>query len=437
MQIVLKKGLDLPLPGKPLTWVQPLPKPHTVALDLDQFEKVPFRLLVKEGDKVLIGSPLSESKTHPGMYFVSPGAGTILQIKRGSKRRVLSIVIGLDETEESLVHSQPHFEREELISFMLKSGIFPHIKMRPFDLVPSPSLVPRDIFVRAIESLPFVPSSEIQLQGHEEAFKVGLEALKLLTSGVVHVVSRPDTTLPQVEKVTYHTVIGPHPAGNVSLHIQKIAPIQNTNDCVWTLGVCDVIVFGKMLTTGRYHTDRVIALAGEGFEKSSIGWTKGRMGYPVRSIGHWKENVRIISGDPLVGRQLERDDHLGFFDTVCSLIPENQKREPLHFLGLKSKGYSATRAYLKKGNQFTTSQHGEERAFVDGEIYQKVMPLQIPAMHLVKAILSENYEQAVELGLLEVASEDFALPTFIDPSKIEMVDIVKQGLHRFAAEMGY
>ena len=453
MQIVIKKGLDIPIKGKPVNWLSPLPKPKTVALSLDAFEEVRFRLLVKLGDSVKIGTPLAENKNIPGQFFVSPAGGVVVDVRRGLKRRLLSIVIQVADNEE-VERFDPldlaKASREEILHRLNCGGIFPHIRMRPFDLVANRKDVPRDIFIRALESLPYVPPAEYQVEGHENDFQVGLQALKALTSGSVHLVYRqnsPCRAFHEAVGVEKHTVQGPHPASSPSVHIHHIQPIKRAEEIVWTLSVVDVIAVGMMISKGVYYTDRVMSIAGTGLIPGREGYFHGRAGFPIDVLCSNKiPNIpaRCISGDPLTGHAVDSSDFMGFYDTAFAVIPENLEREPFHFLGFGFGKYSASKAYLtghlsppSTGYDFTTNQHGEERPFVDGAIYNKVMPMRIPTMHLVKAILAENFELAVTLGLLEVASEDFALPTFIDPSKIEMVEIVKQGLQRYAKEMGH
>ncbi len=453
MEIVIKKGLDIPMRSKPKKWLQLPSKPKLIALNLDPFEEVRFRLLVKLGDLVKIGSPLAENKAIPGQMFVAPACGEVVDIRRGYKRRLLSIVIRVSEHEEYHEYGPldiSRASREEILLHLNRGGIFPHIRMRPFDRVANRKDVPRDIFVRAIETLPYVPSAESQVEGHEQEFHTGLKTLKALTSGDVHLVFRKNSlsrAFQEAPVVQKHTIEGPHPASCSSVHIHHIHPIKRPDDIVWTLSVEGVIAVGQMILKGRYYIDRVMSIAGSGAIEANQGFFRGRSGYPVEDLLAYKvpsKPVRLISGDPLTGHQVEEQDFIGFYDTTLSLIPENTTREQFHFLGLGANKYTATKTYLSghfkppsSGYDFTTNQHGEERAFVDGSVYNKVMPMRIPTMQLVKAILAENFELAVELGLLEVASEDFALPTFIDPSKIEMMEIVKQGLHRYAHEMGY
>lgn len=454
MKIVVKKGLDIPIAGRPEGAPQQLPRvPSQIALDLSPFDEVGFKLLVKVGDAVNVGQPLAENKAFPGQMFVSPAGGHVSEIRRGHKRRLLAIVIQVGATEkfeEYGTHNPQQISREELLCLFSRSGLFSHIRLRPFNLIPDPKIVPRAIFVTAIDSRPFAPPYEMQLQGHEAYFQAGLDALSQLTSGRVHLVYRyksPCTAFTEARNVEKHEALGPHPVGNSSLHIHKIAPIRTPEDYVWSLTALDVLIIGKMVVEGHYWTERLISLAGSGLLKERRGFFRARMGYPVKDLienrlpNQW---LRLISGDPLTGSRVEPSDFLGFEHRSLCAIPENDKREPFHFLRLGVRKFSATRAYLsgrlptpKEGYVLTTSQHGEERAFVDATIYNRVMPMRIPTAFLIKAILAEDFETAERLGLLEVVPEDFALPAFIDPSKIDMMEIVKGGLSRYAKEMGH
>ncbi len=452
MKITVKKGLDIPMEGGPIGAIQDLPKPRQLALNLDPFDKTRFKVHVKVGERVKIGTPLVESKSTPGQMFVSPAGGVIAEIRRGLKRRLIDIVIDVAQEEE-----QEEFEGlkgsaspEEILNLFMRSGVFPHIRMRPFDLVAYPQLVPRAIFVRAIETLPFVPSAEMQVKGHEEYFQAGLDALSKLTPGDVHLVYKEGSScraFTEAQGVQKHTALGPHPAGTSSVHIHSIAPIKNPEDFVWTLSAVDVVTAGKMVMEGRYFTDRIISIGGSGIIKERNGFFRGRVGFPIELLIADRiknQPLRLISGDPLTGTKVETSGFVGFYHSSFTAIPENTKREAFHFFRPGFKKFTATRAYAtghmkppKEGYAFTTNQHGEERAFIDGAVYERVMPMRIPTMHLVKAIISEDFEVAEALGLLEVTGDDFALPAFICPSKIEMVQIVKEGLHKYSKEMGH
>ncbi len=305
----------------------------------------------------------------------------------------------------------------------MQRGLFPHIRFRPFNLVPDPKHLPRAIFITAIETRPFLPPFEMHVEGEEIYFAEGLKALSKLAPGRVHLVYRSHSDFPpfiHAEQVEKHTVEGPHPAGCGSVHIHAIDPIRRPNDYVWTLTALDVVIVGKMVREGRYHVKRIISLAGPGIADEKRGFFIGRQGYPVKELMKYRSSdplIRFISGDPLTGTEVETTHFLGFNHTCFSAFPINITREPFHFFQLGRKKYSATRAYLSghispppEGYHFTTNQHGEERAFIDPSVYDKVMPLEIPTMLLVKAILAEDFEKAERLGVLEVVPEDFALP---------------------------
>lgn len=452
MKITVKKGLDVPMQGEPKGPPQNLPKPKLIALNLDPFGDVRFKIYVKEGDSVKIGQPLLESKNVPGQMFVSPAAGIVKEIRRGFKRRLLAIVIELSENEQHEEIQPLDFNvatQKDTLAFFMRSGLFPHIRLRPFNLLPDPKIVPRDIFVNALETRPFTPTFEMQVKGYERYFQAGLTTLSKLTTGKVHLVYGAGSNFApflEAENVEKHTASGPHPAGTASVHIQAIAPIRFPHDYVWTLTALDAVVIGKMVLEGRYFTDRIIAVAGNGILESKRGFFAARAGFPVHELTQNRLNadpLRLISGDPLTGIQVNDASFMGFSHTCLSVIPENTEREEFHFFRLGARKYTATGTYLsghikppQEGYSFTTNQHGEERPFIDANVYDKVMPLPIPTMFLIKAILVEDYELAQQLGLLEVIPEDFALTSFICPSKIDMIDIVAEGLHRYSKEMG-
>ncbi|NGX41734.1 MAG: Na(+)-translocating NADH-quinone reductase subunit A [Chlamydiae bacterium] len=451
--IKVKKGLDIPIKGKPKGNIQTLSgsPPKQIALNLDPFGGTRFRLLAKRGDAVKIGQPLAEDKLAEGRVFASPASGVISEVRRGLKRRILDIVIDVGQEEQFHEISPLDPEKasaEQIVEKLKAGGLFAHIRSRPFNSLASPNKTPRSIFVKAIESAPFVPPAELQVEGYFEEFQLGLNALTKLTSGPVHLVYHKDsscTAFTQAENVQKHTAEGPHPIGNASVHIQNLDPITSTEDVVWTVTAHDVVVIGYLLKTGRYHTERVISIAGPGILPERAGYFKTRAGYPIESLQSNRTQeglIRLISGDPLMGQKVEPDDFLGFSHYAFCAIPESVDREFAHFFRLGANKYSFSRAYLSghlsidsRKFDFTTSLHGEPRAFVDSTLYDKVMPLTVPTMTLVKAVMAEDYDLAEELGLLEVDSEDFALPTFVCPSKVEMTEIIKRGLQIHAAEV--
>ncbi|SCA62961.1 Na(+)-translocating NADH-quinone reductase subunit A [Chlamydiales bacterium SCGC AG-110-P3] len=452
--IKVNAGLDVPIEGSPSEGggedLEKLASPREVSLNLHPFEWVKFKLLVKAGDKVKLGQPLVYDKMHEKRKFVSPAGGVVKEVRRGLKRRLLDIVIEVDEkggaTEHNVMDASKA-SRQEIIDRLLEGGGFAHIRHRPFNLLANYEQTPRSIFVKAIESAPFAPTAELQVSGHEAEFQAGLTALSRLTEGDVHLVHHVDSNCDAFTKasdVQIHTVEGPHPAGNLSVHISNIDPINQVDDVIWTVDVVDAITIGSLLLRGVYYTDRVLAIGGSGITESKRAFVRGRMGHPIGALIAGRNDkglLRMISGDVLMGQKVEVDDFIHFNHTVFSVIPESIERELLHFFRLGVNKYTHSRTYLsgllKPGSRsyrFTTSLHGEHRGMVDGAVYQEVMPLQIPVLALVRAVQGRDWELADSLGLLEVDGEDFALPTFVCPSKTEMVDIIKGALHHQAAE---
>lgn len=425
--------------------------PTFLALNLEPFNDIHFKLLTKVGDKVKIGQPLVEDKSIEGRAFVSPAAGTITEFRRGLKRRLLDIVIQVDADEQYFPLKTidiSHTSREEIINALKQGGIFANIRSRPFNKLADPSKMPRNIFVKAVESAPFIPPAEFQVEGFEKEFEVGLAALAKLTNGKVHLVYHKDSScsaFTNAAHVQKHTVEGPHPVSNHSLHIQEIDPVQNFEDIIWTLNAHDVVSIGSIIRLGKTHIERVIGIGGPGILPERTGYYRIRAGYPIESLISNRldrEVVRLVSGDPLMGQKVDPKDFLGYYHFAFCAIPESSGREFLHFFRLGADKYSFSGAYLsghldpsKREYEFTTNLHGEERAFIDGSLYDRVMPLSLSTMTLVKAVMAEDYDRAHELGLLDVDSEDFALPTFVCPSKIEMTDIIKGGLQASAAEI--
>lgn len=460
VHIKIKQGLDIPLSGKPQGAVKqivpggestPMVNPPQVALDLRPFQDQKLRVLVKVGDAVLAGTPLVEDKAFEGRFFVSPAAGTVKDVVRGNKRVLEEIIIDTAKQEAFLefpVIDPKSATREAILETLLAGGLFANIRSRPFSRLADPNKIPRAIFVKAVESAPFTPPAELQVEGKEKEFQIGLDALRKLTEGKVHLVYRSDTKLKaflEAKGVEKHTVEGPHPVANHSLHIQHIEPITHINDCLWTVNAHTVVAIGTLLEKGRILNEKVISIAGPGILSDRVGYFKVKYGCPVGCLiaGRLqKGEVRLISGDPLMGHKVDVKGFLGYSDFVFCAIPENTERELLHFFRLGIDKYSISGAYLsghlnnsKRQYPFTTSQHGEHRPFIDPSLYEKVQPLTVPTMQLVKAVMAEDFDLADTLGLLEVDSEDFALPTFVCPSKMEMTEIIKQGIHRYAKEV--
>lgn len=451
VHIKIKKGLDIPIKGDPEGELQELETNgrQQIALNLEPFEGVRFKLLAKEGDIVKQGQPLVEDKMTPGRMFVSPASGRVSEVRRGLKRRLIDIVIDVAEVKEVVAFSPIDVAtalRDELVVRLMEGGLFAHIRQRPFNFLADPSKEPRSIFVKALESVPFAVPAEMQVAGYEEDFQTGLSALAKMTSGKVHLVYRHDSScqaFTDAYDVEQHTAQGPHPIGNHSVHIHFIDPIRTVEDTVWTVTARDVVMIGHLLNQGRYLVEKIISIGGPGIIPGQTGYFRTRAGCSISGLieGRISEGlIRFISGDVLMGEKVEPEDFLGFYHHALSVVSENTQREFLHFFRLGAGKYTASKTYLSGHLQdrqydFTTNQHGEQRGFIISSPYDNVMPMNIPTMLLVKAVIGEDFDLAEEQGLLEVDAEDFALATFCCPSKIEMVDIMKNALRDYALEV--
>ncbi len=431
MHIKIRRGLDIPLKGAPKQTISPFPATDRIALDLSPYGSVRWKLLAKEGESVALGEPLVFDKKCEALKLLSPAGGRIVQVRKGEKMRPITIVIERDK-DEPIFERPPLAPESATLEAFAERGLFAHIRSRPFGTIAKPDKKPRDIFVQALESAPFVPPATLQVEGYEQAFHTGLTALTHLTKGSVHLVCR-EGTFTDVER---HTAEGPHPIASPSLHIERIAPIRSADEVVWTLRAHDVVAIGQMLTTGRPHTERVISVAGMGFKEEERRYLRVRSGIALTGFTPLP-GARLISGDPLTGYLSTTDDFLGAEHfSICS-IPADQKRPWFYFLRPGFGRYSSFRAYPSRRDPYnlSTRTHGEERPFIDGRVYDRVMPLRVPTMPLVKAVMAEEWEKAESYGLLNVVSEDFALSTFICPSKVEMVDAMERGITQYLSEL--
>ncbi len=440
--IVIKKGHTIRMAGLPRKDVETLSDPGSVALTPSQFRYVRPKLLVKEGDTVKRGDPLFFDKMDTRVRWASPGGGTVSKVVYGPRRRMDAVIIELDKDEA--VATGPTFSKEALVSLgrdqviqtILDAGCWPMIRQRPYGKIASPDDTPKAIFISAIPTAPLSPDSDVVIAGQEEAFQAGLDVLTNLTSGKVHLVRSHLSASPafsQAKNCELHTVEGPHPAGNVGVHIHHIDPIK-PGDVVWTVMLQHVIALGRLFLTGQYEPGVVITIGGPG--ASNPVHLKTRTGVPVSYLAEGRiksGEQRLISGDPLTGTAKDSDEFLNYYDTIFTVLPVSHERPFLGWLrlGSPSSKYTLTRAY--RGNrqgayEFTTLQNGDPRAMVPIGAWEKVLPMDIWPNPLYRAIMANDVEEMENLGLLELDEEDVALCSFACPSKIDLGAAVRKGL---------
>lgn len=435
--IRIKRGLDIPFGGEIPQEVLPMPKGTLKGTDLSAFSTLPLKVLVGERDAVRIGDPIVQERTDPYRTLVSLVCGRVKEIKRGLRRQPLSITVEAGEKREELTHPPINLEsatQKKVLERLGELGLFGSIHERPFDLPASPSKLPRAIFIKALDKGPGALGYEIQVKGNEELFEAGLKALNIVAPDSVHIVHDEASSFGPFKKSRYahsHSVEGPYPACLASVHIAYIAPILSAEDLTWTLDARTVCAVGKAMLEGACFTEQYVAL----HKDNVCTLFHGEAGECISTLIADNKNRRIICGNLLTGIEKRGDDPMPAHLSTLISIPEDHERVPLHFFRLNSKYFTSTRTFRQsKHPLFTTNQHGEERPFIDGAIYDRVMPLTVPVMPLVKAVMAKEFEKAIDLGLLEVAGEDFALPAFICPSKIDMIDIVADGLKEYSLE---
>lgn len=447
--IQLRSKYVLHLKGEPKIEIVKLEDTVEMGLDVSLFPQLKMKLLAKEGDKVRIGAPLLEDKKVEGRIFVSPAGGVVKKIVRGDKRKIICIVIEKDKKEEAIPLEKIDIAKasgSQILHRLSEIGAFAYIRKRPCDVLASPHALPRSIFVQGLESAPFTPSPLHQLEGIEHHFKAGLLALSKLAP--VHLVTAQDSPLLKYGeecKVEAHIAKGPHPIANPSIHIEHIDPISSFQDIVWTIKALDVAYIGAGVEEGKFLLHQLVALAGEGVKEGERRYYLARRGSDIHQLLESKlekEPGAVLRGDPLCGEKIdiEQQFFLRWGDSVICTLKEKEKPNYLHFCKGGINRFTLTKAYLyrffnkKAPVSFSALMHGEKRAFIDGSYYDKVMPLKVLTMPLIKALLSSDYEKALQLGLLEVAPEDFALPSLICPSKIDHIGIVKKGLEEYSSE---
>ena len=447
--IKLRKGLDIPLVGEAERKVTGASAAGTYALKPPDFHGLMPKLSVHEGDKVQAGSPLFFDKYRPAILFTSPVSGTVKQVVRGERRRILEVVVEPDGKEDRLAfaHGDPlKMERKQITETLLRSGVWPFIRQRPFDLVADPEDNPKAIFISLFDTAPLAPDVAFLLEGEERTFQTGLNALSRLTDGKLHVSAHPDrsdrTFVEGLQNVEVHWFKGPHPAGNVGVQIHHIDPL-NKGEVVWVVNPQDVVIIGRLFEEGIFDPRRVVALAGSEVKEPHYYRTLlGTEITPLTDGNITGDNVRYISGNVLTGSRISSKGYLGFYDTLITVIPEGNHSEFLGWLRPGFGKFSFSRTFFSwlaprsKKYRFDTNMHGGHRALVFTGLYEKVLPMDILMMQLLKAMIIGDIDLMENLGIYEVVEEDIALCEFIDPSKTEMQAIYRKAVDQLIKELG-
>tara|TARA_B100001540_G_scaffold164592_1_gene145536 strand:- start:837 stop:2051 length:1215 start_codon:yes stop_codon:yes gene_type:complete len=398
---------------------------------------------VKVGDKVDIGSPIFFDKVQPDIKWASPGGGEIKEIILGDRRSVENIIIELHEEEKSVLHTPVKYQeisslgKAKVTDQIMEANLWPMIRQRPFNKIADPNDTPMAIFVSGFNSAPLTVNLDFALRYKQSVFQAGLNVLNQLSNGNVHLTFEVDTnceTLTAARNVNLHTVNGPHPSGNVGIQIHHINPWK-PNEVIWVINAQHVLTIGDLFLKGIYDPSIVATVAGPGVKNPAHIQTRTGASIETFLLDNLNsDDNRIISGDVLTGQETNLNGFLGYYDTTISVVPNSNERE---FLGLLKPGneqsrYSVTNAFIsqnKSNFNFTTQQSGSLRPMVPINAWENMLPMDIYPNALYRSILAEDFEEMEGLGLLECDEEDFALCSFVCPSKIDVGSVIRHGLN--------
>ncbi len=440
-------GLDIPLEGAPEQIIVTGADVASVALLGRDFTGISPVLQVQEGDRVKLGQPLFANRKIPDILYTSPGSGIVTEINRGARRALLSVGVRLEGDDEETFRSWrrqdlTELRRDQVTETLLASGVWTALRARPYSKAPVPGTTPRSIFVTAVDTNPLAANPEVVIGEYGDAFGDGLTVISHLTDGPVFLCKAPSVELPQGSSMKVSTVefVGSHPSGLVGTHIHYLDPV-GPNRTVWHLNYQDVIAIGKLFTTGRLWTERIVSLAGPVVKRPRL--VRTRLGADLAELTrgeHEEIDCRIISGSVLSGHAARKpENYLGRFHNQVSIIAEPDSdtregwlggdRDAFSLYGLHRSGERPKRKF-----PLTTALHGRPAAMVPFGAFERVMPPDILATQLLRALLVGDTDTAQALGCLELDEEDLALCTFLCPSKLNYGPLLREALDRIEKE---
>ncbi len=446
--IYLKKGLDLPISGAAAQSTKKVIVPDVVAVKPTDFRGLVPKLLVREGDKVLAGTPVLADKMSQSILFTSPVSGTVAEVVRGEKRKLLEVRIKADAEQEYVdfgVKKVAEISAEQIKDALLEAGLWPAITQRPYGIIANPETKPKAIFVSAFSTAPLAANVEYAPNGQLANIQTAVDALAKLAGCQVHVcVNEANASADQFSKlknVTLHSVSGQHPAGNAGVQIHHIAPIQK-GEIVWTVSPVMLAAIGKLFNSGKYDVKRKIAVTGP--KAVNPSYVEAYPGVAIKDLKDFynaSENLRYVSGDVLTGTNVGAEGFVGFFDNQVTILEEGDKYELLGWAKpFRTSLFSASRTYFSwlspnRKYDMDTNLHGGPRAFVVNDVYGKVLPMDLYPVYLLKACLANDIDNMEKYGIYEVVEEDLALCEYVCPSKIYIQQIITDGIALMLKEM--
>jgi Na+-transporting NADH:ubiquinone oxidoreductase subunit A len=451
MIVRITKGLDLPISGKPEQRVYAAKAVrHVAVLGVDYIDLKPTMLVV-EGDKVKLGQALFEHKKLPGLRVTAPGAGKVIAIHRGAQRKLQSVIIQLDETEDEERFTAYDADQlaglteAQVVENLLASGLWVALRTRPYSKIPDPATRPAAIFVTAMDSNPLAADPVPIIAEEAESFGHGLMVLSRLGAMPLWVCksSEAELPLPQgLDQLRQASFEGPHPAGLVGTHIHFIEPVD-AGKIVWHLNYQEVIAIGKLFTSGRLWTERIVALGGPQVKQPRL--LRTRPGACIEELveGELHDGEhRVISGSVWSGRHaVDWSSYLGCHHLQVCVLKEGTEREFMGWLSPGRRKYSQTNVMLSslfrhRGEEFhfTTSQNGSPRAMVPFGPFEEIMPLDILPTYLLRYLIVGDTDMAQKLGCLELDEEDLALCSFVCVGKNEYGSALRRVLSQIENE---
>ena len=441
--IKLRKGLDIHLQGRAEEKKIQLKSNGKYALVPDDFEGVTPKVVVREGDKVKAGDALFVNKQYPEVRFASPVSGTVREVVRGERRKVLCVKVDADSQQEFVDFGRKDVGKltgEQVINALLEAGIFGYINQLPYAVSTNPETKPKAIFVSALRDKPLAADFEFEVKGQEQDFQTGLTALSKIAKTYLGVGA--GSALTGVKDVEVTVFEGKCPAGNVGVQVNNIDPV-NKGEVVWTIGDPTVVLFiGRLLNTGKVNLTRTVALCGS--EVSSPAYVDMLVGEELSTLlsnsYDASKSVRIINGNVLTGKPTTKEGFLGAHTSEITVIPEGDDAdEMLGWILPRLKQFSVNRSYFswlcgKKDYALDARIKGGERHIIMSGEYDRVLPMDIYGEYLIKAIIAGDIDRQEALGIYEVSPEDFALAEFVDSSKLELQRIVREGLNLLRKE---
>ena len=436
--IKLRKGLDIHLQGKAEEKKIQLKSNGKYALVPDDFEGVTPKVVVREGDKVKAGDALFVNKQYPEVKFASPVSGTVREVVRGERRKVLCVKVEADKEQSWVDFGKKDvatMDGKAVVDALLEAGIFGYINQLPYAVSTNPTVMPKAIFVSALRDKPLAADFEFEVSGQEQDFQTGLSALSKIAKTYLGV--GVGSKLEGMKDVEVTVFEGKCPAGNVGVQVNNIDPV-NKGEVVWTIGAPTVVLFiGRLFNTGKVNLTRTVALCGS--EVNSPAYADMLVGEELSTLlsnsYDAQKSVRIINGNVLTGKPTTKDGFLGAHTSEITVIPEgNDADEMLGWILPRFKQFSVNRSYFswlcgKKDYALDARVKGGERHMIMSGEYDKVLPMDIYGEYLIKAIISGDIDRQEALGIYEVSPEDFALAEFVDSSKLELQRIVREGLN--------